>query len=770
MTRLLILLLSGAGIVLPAVTTEPANCSRRPCTYRLKCQTAICSAEESRELQDVFQQAYLGDIIELAAGQTWVGNYEINRAPGGDGWLTVRTSAQDMLPPPGVRVTPSHSPNLAKIRTPNFVVALYFFDGPKAARNVRFTGIEIHPADTVNETNADLVRVGNITANTIEELPDGVEFDRCWLHGALAGETRNAIAANGRNIIVRDSYISEIKTSFVENHAFVVYNSPGPFVLYNNYIEASAIPILFGGAEPSIRTPMIPSNLDMRFNYITKPLKWYRRSPYFGGKQYANKTMLEFKVGADSIIRWNVFENNFREERSDQAGVAVAFNIRLPHDKASAWARTDNIQFLDNIVRRSLSAWGILGGDSNYNYTGITQRITIRNNLFQDIGRRWDFQDGQNYYPTFGRLVGGGRDVVIENNTFHSSERLEGDRGPGSALLFDGSDSPKTFNFTYRNNIVPGGSYPFKGDSLGIGASTINAKTRGKVTLTRNVISGMAPAAFQGCRSESGDTRQCLPNWFITNTEWDRNAVGWADADNGDFQVTAPQYKATAEEPAVGVNPEELPKMNGFSVDATYYGAVLQWKPTRPIADVPCVLEVSPDQGLLDKRTAWRSVMDMDPSIIRGADLSSRQGNVENRDDRVFVVGFDGVQDIGGGARVDRRLAPETAYYYRLMCAGDIREGSFRTLPRPADTAVRDISFEVIPPSDLAVDTIVVQRGEKESGAPFDFLYYTDPPIPCSSGCRVILPNVSFRPQYTRVLYYSGAGELVGGSTIRVFP
>jgi hypothetical protein len=220
----------------------------------------------------------------------------------------------------------------------------------------------------------------------------------------------------------------------------------------------------------------------------------------------------------------------------------------------------------------------------------------------------------------------------------------------------------------------------------------------------------------------------------------------------------------------VGVNPEELPKMNGFSVDATYYGAVLQWKPTRPIADVPCVLEVSPDQGLLDKRTAWRSVMDMDPSIIRGADLSSRQGNVENRDDRVFVVGFDGVQDIGGGARVDRRLAPETAYYYRLMCAGDIREGSFRTLPRPADTAVRDISFEVIPPSDLAVDTIVVQRGEKESGAPFDFLYYTDPPTPCSSRCRVTLPNVSFRPQYTRVLYYSGAGELVGGSTIRVFP
>ena len=292
--------------------------------------------------------------------------------------------------------------------------------------------------------STDLVRVGNITATVVEDLPTNVEFDRCWLHGALAGETRNAINANGRNIIVRDSYISEIKTSIVENHAFVSYNSPGPFTLVNNYIEASAIPILFGGATPAIRTPMLPSGLDMRFNYITKPLKWYRNSPYYEGKQYANKNMLEWKVGGASVVRWNVFEHNFREQRNDQSGAAIAFNVRLPYAQAGEWARTEDIQFTNNIVRRSHSAWSLLGADSNYKFTGLTQRITIRNNLFQEIGKTWDYRDGREYYTTFGRLIAGGRDIVVENNTFHSSEPLNAPGGPGSGLIFDGTSSPKT--------------------------------------------------------------------------------------------------------------------------------------------------------------------------------------------------------------------------------------------------------------------------------------------------------------------------------------
>lgn len=770
MRKLLLLLLAGWVSLYAEVVTDPPECASRPCVYRLRCQAAVCVAGESAELQRVLREAHLGDVIELQAGQTWVGNYDIRRAPGGEGWLTIRTSAVDMLPPSGARVSPSHAANFARIRTPNFVTAILMPDGPTAARNIRFTGIEIFPADTVTADNADLVRVGNITATVVEDLPTNVEFDRCWLHGALAGETRNAINANGRNIIVRDSYISEIKTSIVENHAFVSYNSPGPFTLVNNYIEASAIPILFGGATPAIRTPMLPSGLDMRFNYITKPLKWYRNSPYYEGKQYANKNMLEWKVGGASVVRWNVFEHNFREQRNDQSGAAIAFNVRLPYAQAGEWARTEDIQFTNNIVRRSHSAWSLLGADSNYKFTGLTQRITIRNNLFQEIGKTWDYRDGREYYTTFGRLIAGGRDIVVENNTFHSSEPLNAPGGPGSGLIFDGTSSPKTVNLTYRNNLLPGGGLPFKGDGLGVGGPTLNAKTAGRVEVARNVFAGVNPAVFQTCRSEGEDSRICTPNWFVSNRDWDENVLGWRDAAKGDFRVTAEPYAATAETPAVGADPDQLPQIQNLRVDPNHYGAVLRWNLTQPIAGTPCVMEVSADSGLVDKRTLWRPVRDLDPALFRGADLISRSGNVESELSRVFVVGLDGEEAAVDGTTVDRRLDPETEYYYRLMCAGDLREGSFRTTARPPADAVRDVTFDVVVPENLGVENIIVQHGEKETGAPVDFVSYTDPPIACQSRCTVTLSGVSMRPRYTRILYYNAAGELVGGSASDVIP
>jgi hypothetical protein len=768
LTKILIVAIMGSLAARGAVSRTPSNCASRPCQYVLTCAGSTCNSTENAELQAALNDAWRGDTIVLTAGKTWSGNFAVSKRPGSAGYLTLVSSALANLPPDGVRVSPSHSGNMPKLKMTNTSSVLSFPAGANAARYIRLQGIEIFPDTSISgnlSTSADLVRIGEGNPTQMSHFPDYIEFDRCYVHGSYTGEIRNGILGNGNHLTIRNSYISEVKMNGIETHAFVAYNGAGPFTIYNNYLEATAIPVLIGGGAQTF-DGALPSDLEFHYNFFHKPLKWFSLDPDYVGVPYTNKNMLEYKIGDRSDIRWNVFDQNFKGPNNDQAGQFVSFNVRMPNGTESlSYARTQDILFANNVLRKGLGAFGILGSDSNYGYQGLAKRITLRDNLFQEIGCAWDFQNCQSYSVSFGRLAAGGEDFTIENNTFHTVDS-QVSFATGHALLFDGTDTPRIKNFTYRNNIAPSGAFAWKGDGLGIGSATVNAKTYGKVTINNNVMPGQENN-WSNCQSSGADTRNCSGNFFPSAAQWDANHMKWTAPPN-DFKLkgqpgASPYWKSSTAKGPLGADISQLPQIRNARITTSAQTAVFAWDLSAPIASIPCVLEVSTSRNLVSKLNSWTVIADVDPVLFAQADLSIRAGNVSAGAERIFVVGKDAVE-----SGQDRKLTPSTTYYYRLMCGGDSKQGSFQTTAAPTHST-RDLTISVKPPSGRGITQVAAHYGEKESGAP-QTLAATASPVACTSSCKLNINAVSNRAQYVQLRYLDASGQLVEAANIRVIP
>src|SRR6476469_4399016 len=72
------------------------------------------------DLQAAINAAQPGDVITLAAGATYVGNFVLPNKGAITQPITIRSSAPDsLLPPAGVRITPAYAAQLPKIRSAN---------------------------------------------------------------------------------------------------------------------------------------------------------------------------------------------------------------------------------------------------------------------------------------------------------------------------------------------------------------------------------------------------------------------------------------------------------------------------------------------------------------------------------------------------------------------------------------------------------------------------------------------------------------------------
>jgi hypothetical protein len=58
-----------------------------------------------------------------------------------------------------------------------------------------------------------------------------------------------------------------------DSQAIAGYNGAGPFRIINNYLEGAGENVLFGGSDPAV-TNLVPSNIQIRQNLLTKPLAW----------------------------------------------------------------------------------------------------------------------------------------------------------------------------------------------------------------------------------------------------------------------------------------------------------------------------------------------------------------------------------------------------------------------------------------------------------------------------------------------------------------
>jgi hypothetical protein len=652
MRHLLIALVSFA-VAHAAVTKTPTDCATRPCLYEITCDAASCTAGELAEVQAALSNAYRGDTISLEAGRIWEGTLWVTARPGSSGYLTIQSSAVASLPD-GVRVTPGHAPLMPRIQLPPSAAGgawegIVIDSSTPPVEYVRFIGLEIagNPAVTgAQRASLDLVRLDQNTATSIDQLPNHIEFLRCYLHGAIAGEVRNAFLANARDFVLRDSYLSEIKMVGIETHGVSSYNSPGPFTVENNYIEAAGIGMLWGGGSGggSITTEMNPSNGVIRYNYVTRPLKWFSASADFTGAEPIHKNLLEWKQGSNWLVEYNLLTNSYKGAQNNQSGAAVAVNMRLPFPDAT-WAVTEDIIFRRNMVRGAAGTWSSLGKDDLYGYTGTVRRIAITDNLFTDIGKQW-FSSNSAAGLYFGRVIYGQEDFAVERNTTYYLHQNDDDQGVG--ISYEGSYP--IVNFTFRDNLTPRGQYGFKMSGYGSDGASLTAGTTGTLVVTNNTFPG---ASTFLCTT-------CSDNMYPARASWDANIAGWVSPSTGDYSLGAesPYLTAGSTGGPLGADMDALAQIRTLTVTPAPTSAALTWTLTDPISTLPCTLEVSSDRNLLSKLGAWTLVSDTDPSV------GGPSGTISGGASRSVAV---------------NGLTPATTYYYRLMCPGDAAEGSVMT-------------------------------------------------------------------------------------------
>jgi len=304
-------------------------------------------------------------------------------------------------------------------------------------------------------------------------------FDRCYVHGTPTGNIRRGILLNSARTAVVDSYLSDFHEVGADSQAVASWNGPGPFKIVNNYLEGSGENIMFGGADPAIPN-LVPSDIEIRWNYLFKPLSWMAGSASFAGIHWSVKNLFELKNAQRILIDGNLLENNWADA---QNGYGILFTPRN-QDGTAPWSVVRDVTFTNNIVRHSGGGVNTLGSDYLHP-SQPTQRILIQNNLFDDISTTtW------NGTGTYFQLGDGGSDVVIDHNTVLQSGNI----------ITATSSTPSTpvpaSSFVFTNNVVPHNQYGVFGDyGVGIDSVAINAYFPGS-SFARNVIVGGPAASF----------------------------------------------------------------------------------------------------------------------------------------------------------------------------------------------------------------------------------------------------------------------------------
>jgi hypothetical protein len=465
----------------------------------------IIQLDKSGDLQAAINRARPGDTIVLQAGAIYTGPFTLPVKSGSE-YVTIQSSRVAELPE-GVRVSPSQSALFAKLVSAEKSAAVV--KTQPGAHHFKFVGIEFSTADE-NVVVHDLVRFGEATTQTtLDAVPHHLVVDRSYIHGFPSQEVQRGVSLNSAETTISNSYISDVHGKGYDTQAICGWNGPGPFKIINNYLEGSGENIMFGGSDPSIPN-LVPTDIEIRQNYVFKPLSWKEGHPTYAGRHWSVKNLFELKSARRVTIDGNVFENNWVDA---QAGSAILFTVRNQDGKAP-WSTIEDVTFTNNVLKNSPSAVNLLGKD-NLQPSQRCARLKISNNFFTGIS------------GTF-LTINGYVDVTISNNTHIQS---------GNIMTLYGDPSP---GFVYENNVTIRDSkgYGVKGDATGEGTIAL-AQFAPAGVFRNNVIVGANSSQYPKDNFYPGSASE----------------VGFIAPENGDFRLSPrSRYKQA------GANFELLPK------------------------------------------------------------------------------------------------------------------------------------------------------------------------------------------------------------------
>lgn len=323
---------------------------------------------------------------------------------------------------------------------------------------------------------------------------DNITFDRNVITSVGRAGVRTGLYINGSRLYLINNHIAGFQTSGAETKAVIIRSGPCmPCKVLNNFLEAEAIPILFGGGT-SLTPAHVPADIEFAYNHTYKDPAWKTAGT-------TAKNMFELKNAIRVHVHHNLMENNWT---GGQAGHSILFQP-INDDGDSPWSRITDVLFEQNIIRNGEKAINLLGFNYMVGYPSQGMaRVTFRDNLFLNHAS-----------GTGSVLLASGEidSLTIENNTFDN-----GQWGSAVYLYADqialpgGKTRPGLFsikNFNFVNNLMRCGEYGLFGDAVaGPGLPTI---TKHLVTphITNNVCAGI-----------SGQSWGTGTNWFPSLTEF----------------------------------------------------------------------------------------------------------------------------------------------------------------------------------------------------------------------------------------------------------
>jgi hypothetical protein len=235
-------------------------------------------AHNADEFQRALNSSSPGDTIALDAGTSFPGSFTVPAKANPDHkWIYIESSELALLPTPGSRVNPeADAGKMPKIVSTGVSPAITISPG---ASGYRFVGLEIYSASKQGcdrrrtpPVNCFTYFLIDMPAERGKPLPDSITVDRCYLHGSDTQDVRAGVVANGTNVAVIDSHISDIHQSTSDSQGIRAYRTPGPIKVVNNFLSATTENLMFGGAGGA-DNPYVPSDIEVRGNYFFKPEK-----------------------------------------------------------------------------------------------------------------------------------------------------------------------------------------------------------------------------------------------------------------------------------------------------------------------------------------------------------------------------------------------------------------------------------------------------------------------------------------------------------------
>jgi len=265
-----------------------------------------------------------------------------------------------------------------------------------------------------------------------------IAFENVWVHGN--GDTKNGITLNCTDAIVRRSVIDDIYRFGQESHGVIGYDGPGPYVIEDSFIRAASIGIMFGGADPT--TPqLVPSNIQIRNNVITKKLEW-RGVRNSANLSYAVKNLVELKNAQDVVIADNLMRYSWVD---GQTAFGLVLSIRNQSGNCT-WCVIQRVQVLRNRITDVGTAVSILARDYTHP-SGVMNNVLFQDNTFEIKQSTYGGRGA-----TF-EISRGPVDLVIEGT------RVENTTWVHSFLFFDVIEYPLVRLIVRNNPRVLEGEY-----------------------------------------------------------------------------------------------------------------------------------------------------------------------------------------------------------------------------------------------------------------------------------------------------------------------